>query len=90
MTDVPALPVRERIKDLNTKAYYLLVALSFVYRYSQGAIPVKVAISLTVLSAILPVQDYVTSARVLEWMRSAKVVLLTAALVCTLIWIWAY
>ena len=90
MTVVPLLPIRERIKDLNTKAYYLLVALSFVYRYSQGAITVKLAISLTVLSAILPVQDYVTSARALEWLRSAKVVFLAAALVCTLIWIWAY
>jgi hypothetical protein len=90
MTEVPPIHIRERIKDLNTKAYYLLVALSFVYRYSQGAIPIKLAISLTILSAILPVQDYVTSARALEWMRSAKVVLLTAALVCTLIWIWAY
>ena len=90
MTEVPLLPIRERIKDLNTKAYYLLVALSFVYRYSQGVIPVKLAISLTILSAILPVQDYVTSARTLEWMRSMKVIFLAAALICTLIWIWAY
>lgn len=34
---VPLLPIRERIKDLNTKAYYLLVALSFVYRTDSGS-----------------------------------------------------
>jgi hypothetical protein len=66
------------------------VALSFVYRYSQGAIPLKLAITLTALAAILPVQDYVTSARKLEWMRSVKVVFSVAALICTLIWIWVY
>src|SRR5215469_18274115 len=40
--EVPLLPIRERIKDLNTKAYYLLVALSFIYRSNSGALSLKI------------------------------------------------
>jgi len=59
---VPLLPIRERIKDLNTKAYYLLVALCFVYRTDSGSRLLKSAFTLTAIAAVLPVQDYIESA----------------------------
>jgi hypothetical protein len=82
------IPVRERIKDLNTKAYYLLVALSFIYGSSHGSRFLKCAISLTALSAVLPVQDYLNSKLSLEIMRALKVCGLILALICTLWWVW--
>ena len=85
---LPPIPIRERIKDLNTKAYYLLVALSFIYRTSSGAHSLKWAFTLTAISAVLPVQDYVKSVFLLECFRTLKVVFLTAALVFTVFWIW--
>jgi len=85
---VPLIPIRERIKDLNTKAYYLLVALSFIYRTSSGAHSLKWAFTLTAISAVFPVQDYVKSAFWLGCFRALKVVFLTAALVFTVFWIW--
>src|ERR1700736_6331289 len=37
MTDtVPQTAIRDRLRDLNTKAYFLLVALSFVYRTNSA------------------------------------------------------
>ena len=85
---IPPLAVRERIKDLNTKAYYLLVALSFIYRTSSGSHSLKWAITLTAVSAVLPVQDYVTSTLWLECMRLLKVVCLTASLAFAIFFVW--
>ena len=84
----PAAPLRERVKDLNTKAYYLLVALSFLYRTSSESRPLKWALTLVAISAVLPVLDYVKSTRLLEVIRALKVIVMTAALVLTLCWIW--
>jgi hypothetical protein len=81
-------PLRQRLTQLNTKAYYLLVALSFLYR-PNPALFFKLALSLTAFVAVLPVQDYFfNSERWLTGMRVVKVVLLTAALFCSLLWIW--
>ncbi len=89
MTDTePRPPMRERLKDLNTKAYYLLVALSFVYRTSSGSTSLKWAFILTAVVAVLPVQDYVDSAYKLKCIQFAKVILLWWAFICTLVWIW--
>lgn len=84
----PAAPLRERVKDLNTKAYYLLVALSFLYRTSSESRSLKWALTLVAISAVLPVLDYVKSTRLLEVIRALKVIVMTAALVLTLCWIW--
>ena len=89
MAGIPLLPIRERIRDLNTKAYYLLVALSFIYRVNSRAYSIKIAFTLTALSAVLPVQDWVKSTFWLEVFRIAKVIGLTVALVCTVYWIWS-
>ena len=85
---VPLLPIRECIKDLNTKAYYLLVALSFIYRTSSGSHSLKWAFGLTAIAAVLPVQDYVKSAFWLECFRAFKVIFLALALAFTVFWIW--
>ena len=85
---VPLLSIRERIKDLNTKAYYLLVALSFVYRTASGSRSLKSAFTLTAIAAVLPVQDYIKSAPWLERFRALKVIFLGVALVLTVFWIW--
>lgn len=81
-------PVRERIKDLNTKAYYLLVALSFVYGTSSESRLLKWALTLVAIVAVLPVQDYVESSSWLGLLRTLKVIALTGALGCALSWIW--
>jgi hypothetical protein len=81
-------PIRERLKDLNAKAYYLLVALSFIYRSSSGSCSLKWAFTLTAIVAVLPVQDYAKSDGLLEAIRVIKVVGLFAALFFTLWWIW--
>ena len=83
-----AAPLRERIKELNTKAYYLLVALSFIYRTSSESHLLKWALTLVAISAVFPVLDYVKSTRLLEVIRGVKVIVMTAALVLTLCWIW--
>jgi hypothetical protein len=85
---VHPIPVRDRIKDLNTKAYYLLVALSFIYRNNSESHLLKWAVSLVAVAAVLPVQDYIESARWLEVMRTLKVLALAIALICVLLWIW--
>jgi hypothetical protein len=79
--------LRDRLRDINTKAYYLLVALSFVYR-TNPTLSLKLAFTLTACVAVLPVQDYVKSERTLEVIRRSKVVFLAAALGCTLWWLW--
>jgi hypothetical protein len=82
------LPLRDRIRDLNTKAYYLLVALSFLNRASARSYLLKLALTLTALVAVLPVLDYVESKAVLAQIRSFKVIGLASALAFTLVWIW--
>jgi|SRR5215469_13263161 len=81
-------PLRERLKDLNTKAYYLLVALSFLYRTNYGSHSLKWAITLTALVAVLPLQDYVKSRSWLGRIRLFKVIALVAALIFTIFWVW--
>lgn len=82
-------PIRERLKDLNTKAYYLLVALSFIYRSSSAAWALKSAFILTAVVAVLPVQDWFVSPLWLKRIRDGKRYLLIAALACVLIWIFS-
>lgn len=83
--------VRSRLGDLNTKAYYLLVALSFIYVRAAGTQStfrwIKWALALTAVSAVLPLQDYPERRLWLEMFRLFKVLCLTAALICTLVWI---
>lgn len=84
--------VRKRLESLNTKAYYLLVAFSFLYFRQQTSptVPFKLALTLTSVAAILPVQDFLSESDVaLECARWAKVSLLFAALLFTVWWIWA-
>jgi hypothetical protein len=85
---VPLPPLRERIKDLNTKAYYLLVALSFIYRTSSESHLLKWALTLVAISAVFPVLDYVKSTCLLEIIRALKMIVMIVALVLTLCWIW--
>jgi hypothetical protein len=85
--DTKPVPIRERLKDLNTKAYYLLVALSFVYG-TKPTLSLKLAITLTAFVAVLPVQDCLMSARALNIARWSKVVLLVFALGFALWWVW--
>ena len=85
---VPLIPIRDRIRDLNTKGYYLLVALSFIYRASVRSPLLKLAFTLTALATVVPVQDYIESAPWLERIRLSKVIGLILALACTLWWMW--
>lgn len=79
--------LRSRLRDLNTKAYYLLVALGFIYGTSSGSGWLKWALALTALAAVLPVQDFANSMTWLGRVRNFKIVCLCAALFCTLLWI---
>ena len=83
--------IRERLKDLNTKAYYLLVALSFLYFKGTGAVAfsLKAALTLTAFVAVAPVQDWVESDRKLERIRRLKVACLWVAFGFTVFWVWA-
>jgi len=85
------LQPRDRLRDLNTKAYYLLVALSFLYvrRGSAATIFLKLALTLTALVAVAPVQDFTNSDPWLWRMRVGKIVCLWLALVFALLWVWA-
>jgi len=89
MRETVAQPsITERLKDLDTKAYYLLVALSFIYARAVGARPIKWAFILTVAVGIVPVQDYVKSRILLEVIRALKVLGLIAPSTFMLFWIW--
>lgn len=77
--------LEKRLTDLNTKAYYLLVALSFVYR-SNSNLSLKLALTLTAVAAVLPLQDFFESK--LNGIRWFKVVCMILALGCTLWWVW--
>lgn len=84
---VPQSPIRDRLKDLNIKAHYLLVALSFIYRSGSATWALKLAFILTAFVAVLPVQDISDSALWLRRIRNVKIAFLIAALVFTLFWI---
>lgn len=86
---VQPTPIRERLRDINTKAYYLLVALSFIYSRTSATLALKWALTLTGIVAVLPVQDWITSRRTLEGIRIGKVACLVLALVFALIWVWS-
>jgi len=77
--------LEKRLADLNTKAYYLLVALSFVYR-SNPTLSLKLALTLTAFAAVLPLQDFFESK--LNRIRWFKVVCMILALGCTFWWVW--
>ena len=84
--DYPLNELKERLRDLNTKAYYLLVALCFLYRTNVAG-SLKAAMVLTALTAVLPLQDILKSKRELEFVRWGKVSLLFVALVFTIWWV---
>jgi hypothetical protein len=85
MAEVVPLPsIRDRLRDLNTKAYYLLVALSFIYgRSSSGSMYLRAALCLSAVAAVLPVQDFITSKFWLEVLRWGKIACLFGALSST-------
>lgn len=90
--DSPTIPQPEdslskRIAELNTKAYYLLVALSFLYAKGTVTTSLKVALTLTAAVAVLPIQDYVPR-QALVCVRFVKIIFLAAALFFTLYWLW--
>ena len=88
-TQDTAGPLRDRIKDLNTKAYYLIVALSFLYaKGTTSPTLLRWAITLTALVAVLPVQDYFKSKCALECIRAFKMLFLVLALICMFLWLW--
>ncbi len=78
-----------RLRDLNTKSYYLLVALSFLYsKTTTVTTSLKLALALTILVAVLPLQDVLKSPPQLEGIRWFKVIVLTLAFFCTIYWLW--
>ena len=81
--------IRVRLRDLNTKAYYLLVALSFLYfRQASAPVVLKFAIGLTAAAAVIPLRDYgVDSESWLRLVRWFKVVCLSAAFLSTVWWV---
>jgi hypothetical protein len=89
MTEIVPQPcIRKRLGDLNTKGYYLLVALSFIYRSESATWLLKFAFTLTALAVVPPVQDFTESVFLLKRLRCFKTVLLYGALICGLLWIW--
>ena len=86
--------IRKRLGDLNTKAYYLLVALSFLCFHGSApgvaiALSLKWALTLTSIAAVLPLQDFFQgNVCWLCFVRWFKVFCLTVALGCTVWWIW--
>jgi hypothetical protein len=89
MADVaPQLSIRKRLGDLDTKGYYLLVALSFVYRSESATWLLKLAFTLTAVAVVPPIQDLIESTSWLKRIRDGKSALLCGALICALFWIW--
>jgi hypothetical protein len=83
----PIKIIRDRLTALNTKGYYLLVALSFLYS-KNPTLSLKLALTLTAIVAVLPVQDRLKSQRALSIARWSKAVLLVFALGFALWWVW--
>jgi hypothetical protein len=89
MTEIiPRTCIRKRLGDLDTKGYYLLVALSFIYRSGTESWLLKLAFTLTALAVVAPVQDFTESGWWLKRMRDGKTVFLYGAMICALLWIW--
>lgn len=85
---VPLASIRERLRDLNTKGYYLLVALSFLYGRTSGNLrALKFALCLTAFVAVLPIQDFADKRWLLEVIRWFKIIGLTVALFSTIYWV---
>lgn len=90
--------LKERLAELNQKAYYLLVALSFLFvlggkpnggNWQHDSLPIKVALTLTTLAAVVPLQDFVPKEDAsLQLVRWFKVVMLIIASAFTLFWLW--
>jgi hypothetical protein len=90
--------LKERLAELNTKAYYLLVALSFLLvlgRSSNNAdwqhppLPIKLALTFATLAAVIPLQDFFhPTEKSLTAIRKFKVATLLLAFVFTLYWVW--
>lgn len=78
--------IRKRLAELNTKAYYLLVALSFLYS-RNATLSLKLALTFTAIVAVLPVQDFLKTYLALNIARWSKVGLLALALGCALWWV---
>lgn len=86
-------PISSRLSALDTKAYYLLVALSFLYLKNPTggtvALALKAALTLTAVGAVTPLQDLSSTNWWLEMLRWLKVSCLWCALGCTLWWVWS-
>jgi len=80
--------LRQRITELNTKAYYMLATLGFLYSRGTGSDSLKLSISLTAISAVTPVVDFVKTTNGLEILRAFKLICITLALVFMIRWIW--
>jgi len=85
---------KNRLGELNTKAYYLLVALSFLCFHGSAPgieipLPLKWALTLTSVAAVLPLQDiFAKQTWWLHLVKWFKVLLLFVALVFTIWWVW--
>jgi hypothetical protein len=88
--------IRERLRELNTKSYYLLVALSFILvlgrdnsgKWLHSPFPIQLALTSTALAAVVPLQDFSTAKWWLVTVQWFKVGALLIALGFTLCWVW--
>jgi hypothetical protein len=97
-TDDVQKELKERLTELNQKAYYLLVALSFLFvlggksnngNWQHDSLPIKVALTFTTFAAVIPLQDFVPKENAwLQLVRWFKVVMLIIASAFTLFWLW--
>lgn len=80
--------VKARLMALNTKGYYLLVALTFLYTKSETpAFSLKAAVVLTITAAVPPLQDFwADSYAWLNAVRCFKAIFLWLAFFSTLFW----
>jgi hypothetical protein len=94
----PQEELKERLTELNQKAYYLLVALSFLFvlggkpnngNWQHDSLPIKLALTFTTLAAVIPLQDFIPKENTcLQLVRWFKVVMLIIASAFTLFWLW--
>lgn len=97
-TDGVQKELKERLAELNQKAYYLLVALSFLFvlggnskdgNWQHDSLPIKVALTFTTFAAVIPLQDFLPKEKAwLQLVRWFKVVMLIIASAFTLFWLW--
>jgi hypothetical protein len=88
---------KQRLGELNTKSYYLLIALSFLLvlgrdkdgKWLHPPFPMQLALTSAALAAVAPLQDFFPT---VKWWLGAvrwfKVGALILALLCTLYWVW--